>query len=435
VLCDKLFVPFVLRRHRTWYGDCFNSLADLNSLDHGVEMKICRALVPTLAMLCLACSDKSARTVGHVVRDSAGIRVVENASPTWNAESAWRLGDVPTLDIGGSDVDPNYELYRVRGALGMPDGRLVIANAGTLELRFYSASGAYLTASGREGEGPGEFQYFSWIARTRGDSLAVFDRRMSRLSVIDSDGRFARNVTIRSVGEMVVQMAGVFGDGSILSYGSPIRGSMGSFRTEDYLFHHERDGALIDTIGIFPGREAFVRDLDPGPVMNGSPYFFRSSTYLAGNEQLYVATNDTYEIGIYSREGDLVSLIRRRFTHLEVTEEAVQLVRERSVSARTPHPMRPQLEEFADAKPIPETMPAYAAVKLDESGNLWVEEYRYPDDAVSRWTVFDVGGVMLGTIRMPSGFLLLYAGESFVLGSTHDELDLERIQRYALIKP
>ena len=88
-----------------------------------------------------------------------------------------------------------------------------------------------------------------------------------------------------------------------------------------------------------------------------------------------------------------------------------------------------------DAKPIPSTLPAYASVKQDAAGNLWVEEYRYPNDDVSRWTVFARDGVMLGTVAMPAGFNLLYVGEDFVLGTWRDELDVEHLRQYELIKP
>jgi len=396
-------------------------------------------LVVLFTIVCWSCVDSgqdepNTGSIAQLARDSAGVRIVENTSPSWNDEDAWRLGDAAVIDIGASGGDPKYELYRVRDVLGMPDGRIVIANGGPIELRFYGADGEFLMAAGGEGEGPGEFRSFRWIG-LQGDSIVVYDWRLSRVSVFDTYGRFQRSVTVVSVGNVPVRVVGLFGDGSILSYGSPLSEVRGVYREQNIVFDHGSDGKTVDSLGTFPGSETFVRDLNPGPVMSGTPYFHRSSAYLVSNEHFYVATNDTYEIGVYSRTGDLVSLIRRQVTHLPVTAEAVSYEREHFVGMRGPHPMRPQLEQFADAKPIPATLPAYSAVKHDESGNLWVEEYRYPGDQLSRWTVFDVDGVMLGIIQMPTGFSMLYAGENFVLGSWQDELDVDHIQRYELIKP
>jgi hypothetical protein len=403
-------------------------------------MNIITASVRTAPLLCFsfllcACSEPSNGPTGPTVRDSAGIRIVENTSPAWSAEEGWQLGGTPSLDIGGSIGDPNHELYRVRGAAELSDGRIVIANAGTYELRFFSPDGEYLGKAGGHGEGPGELQHVTWMIKLRGDSLLVFDRLQMRLSVFDSQGQFRRSVTIRHTEELMFQPVGLFGDASVLSYATLITRQTGPYRNQDILFRHWSEGEGVDTLGIFPGTESFTRALENGPVMGGSPYFPRSSLYLVRGQNFYVATSDTYEIGVYSQAGDLVSLIRRDFTPLEVTAEAVAFERERAVSIRTPHPMRPQLEEYQDAKPIPATMPAYAAVKHDELDNLWVEEYRYPGDDVSRWTVFDPDGLMLGTIQMPPGFSLLYSGDGFVLGSWQDEFEVDHVRRYELIKP
>lgn len=48
--------------------------------------------------------------------------------------------------------------------------------------------------------------------------------------------------------------------------------------------------------------------------------------------------------------------------------------------------------------------------------------------------MFDNEGVMLGTVAMPKGFGLFQAGVDFVLGKCTDDLDVEHIQVYELIK-
>ena len=71
---------------------------------------------------------------------------------------------------------------------------------------------------------------------------------------------------------------------------------------------------------------------------------------------------------------------------------------------------------------------------INDLGNLWVEEFRRPGGDQRRWTVSDSDGVMLGTLTMPTEFRLLSAGEDLVLGMWRDDLDVEHVQMYELIK-
>jgi sugar lactone lactonase YvrE len=80
-------------------------------------------------------------------------------------------------------------------------------------------------------------------------------------------------------------------------------------------------------------------------------------------------------------------------------------------------------------------MPSYAEFCIDSEGYLWVEDYRKPGDERSRWTVFDLDGLMLGRVELPDRFTIHQIGRDFVLGTWIDEMDVEHVRLYALIKP
>ena len=108
----------------------------------------------TLALAVSAC--RSGSEVGTVmVTDSAGVEIVENEDYAWPEGQAWRLADDPILDIGLLEGEDAYQLFDVVGALRLTDGGIVVANAGSFELRFYDANGTHLFSVGREGGGPG----------------------------------------------------------------------------------------------------------------------------------------------------------------------------------------------------------------------------------------------------------------------------------------
>jgi hypothetical protein len=86
--------------------------------------------------------------------DSAGIPVVINAPDLPAGFSAWSLSPQPTLEIGLADGAPEYLMFRAFDGVILSDGRIVVANTGPFEVRYYDASGRHLASFGREGDGP-----------------------------------------------------------------------------------------------------------------------------------------------------------------------------------------------------------------------------------------------------------------------------------------
>jgi hypothetical protein len=79
-------------------------------------------------------------------------------------------------------------------------------------------------------------------------------------------------------------------------------------------------------------------------------------------------------------------------------------------------------------------MPFYQAALADAEGNLWVQDFS-PGEPPAGWSVFDPEGRFLGAVAMPDRFRPQQIGDDFILGVARDELDVERVQLYALEKP
>ena len=90
-------------------------------------------------------------------RDSADIRIVENPRPPSDSRLKWEVGEEPSVSIGSVEGEEAYQLYRADDATKLLDGRIVVANGGTLELLVFDEVGGYLTVWGSRGDGPGEF--------------------------------------------------------------------------------------------------------------------------------------------------------------------------------------------------------------------------------------------------------------------------------------
>lgn len=384
-----------------------------------------------------ACGGESAGSSGAVIRDSAGIQIVENTAPLWAEGEGWVLSDEPVLSIGELEGDPDYQLYQVYDGRRLGDGRIVVANAGSSELRFYDGKGRFKGSAGRKGGGPGEFQGLADVWALANDSLLTYDFRNDRISFFDPSGEFLRSFQLQSLtgGKSSPSLVAPFADGSLLisartMFFSPQ--TEGGLRRDSVLYLRcDPAGTLLDTVGWFPGPEWYVKS-DEGIMAASSRAFGRSPVAAASADAFYFGSSDFYEIARYDAEGQLRRLIRRAHESLEVTPQDIENWIEERLADSEDENQRVFWERLYADMPFPETMPAYERLIVDDEGSVWVEDYRRPGDEQPRWTVFDSAGVMLGEVETPPEFQVFQIGSDFVLGRWTDDLDVEHVQLYKL---
>ena len=154
------------------------------------------ALVATALMLGLGCSRDGVAVESVVVRDSAGVRIVENLTPEWPGGSGWTVDSLPEIEIRGDFAEPDHYLFGAYYVVRASDKRIVVGNRGTNEVFIFDSLGIFVGAQGGPGEGPGEFQRLFGLFRCEHDQLVVLE--LSRLSVLDREAKFLRTVRIRA---------------------------------------------------------------------------------------------------------------------------------------------------------------------------------------------------------------------------------------------
>jgi hypothetical protein len=95
---------------------------------------------------------------------------------------------------------------------------------------------------------------------------------------------------------------------------------------------------------------------------------------------------------------------------------------------------RPAERARVEALPFPETRPALGTLLPDRGGNLWVGDWVLFPETPKEWKVFDPAGRWLGVVEVPIRFFPYEIGEDWVLGVERDELDVEYVVVYPLIK-
>ena len=364
------------------------------------------------------------------VRDSAGVTVVENQRPPLDSRLGWRVGLQATVSIGTAEGDPAYELFRVGGAMRFSDGRIVVANAGTGELRVYDANGDHLASWGGQGDGPGEFGAMApgGVEPWPGDSLMARDSFASRISIFSADGTFGRALRLRGGYQRVV---GPLPDGRVFAatLTSFERGEPGTseiVRPDLEYGILQADGSVQRDLGAYRGSELYmVNTVDGSPFPRPYP-FDRSAFDFLWGDLVVITTNDRYEIRAYRPDGSLARIIRRDHEARAPTRGDL-----RDYVARQ-DPDRPEALDAVGDMPLVEAFPAFASVRVDRLGYLWVREYRLPGEQHRLWTVFDTEGRVNVIVEMPGSFSVEEIGEDYILGTRDDELGVEYVESWPL---
>jgi hypothetical protein len=367
------------------------------------------------------------------VRDSAGVLIVENSTRAGYELTEWRLSQTPGVTIGVIDGDPRYQLYHVSSAVRLKTGHIVIANAGTNELRFYDASGRFIRSVGGTGGGPGEFRELGSVVRFGEDSLVTWDWRLGRLSFFDNRGDFGRSVNLaESAGITFYRLAGASDDGRVLLHARKLYGlPEGLYRDSVAYVMVSGDGETVDTVGYFPGEETYVHRMGQGYAGMPAP-FGRSTQTALWRDRFFVGTQDSYEIRVHSIGGDLRSFVRALWPATSITSDDIARYQEEQLDNASTARWRGELEKIFQSVEFPKTMPAYGSLVVDFDGNLWLQDYPSPGAETVRWAVFDREGRLAATVNMPGCFRPFDIGIDYVLGCSTDPMGVEFVNLYAL---
>lgn len=385
-----------------------------------------------------ACVDSAPASPGSEVRDSAGVTIVTNQTPAVDAPPLWTLEPEPAVAIGVLDGAEPYLLSGVRKAVRLEDGRIVVANQGTMELRFYDADGSHLGSVGGEGEGPGEFLTMSQMVRMPGDSLGVWDYRSRRLTVLDPEGGLGRTARMEEAEDVRIPfLQGVLPDGSLLASAAfvfePGESRNGLMRQPARYVRYGPDGAALGPLVTLPGSESLVESGE-GFVRVGTAPLSRHAFVHETARGFVGGASDRYELGFYDLDGTLLRLLRLDRPVRPVDDAVRAAYEEEQLAGAADAEARASVRERLEGLVYPPSLPAFSDLEVDALGNVWVQDHRPPgeDGGPDRWLVFDPEGRILGAVELPAGFTVFEIGEDYVLGRLTDDLEVERVLLHVL---
>ncbi len=382
------------------------------------------------ALLPCCTRDAGHQGAGPVRRDSAGIAIVENDGATAWAASRWRVDTIPDLDIGGSESDSTRQWFRLGGMAMLPDGRLVVVDQGTQQIRFFDKAGALLSQTGRQGSGPGEYRFPSLVPSAALDSLLISDFG-GGFTVLDSHGNYARSVRFNgrfgsAAGQVSWLRLLATSNTAALAF-NPAEGVMAN---DMVVLLRDLAAGTTDTVGRFPSQQLFAGNHNGQPSFTEVPFDIPTSL-TAGRDCFYLTTG-TAEVQRYDAKGALRGITRVQQPGRRVTKQDFDEAVDERVAGEKDAATVAELRRLYAKMPLPDAMPVFQRLLVDADGNVWAEAFRAHTVEPATWAVFDATGAALGALRMPGRFSAQQIGHDFVLGAWRDALGVDHVRRYAL---
>ncbi len=272
----------------------------------------------------------------YSTEDRDGAVFVHNTAAAWGEEQKMRLELLKV--IGGPDTtDSNLTFHKPTDIALDTQGNLYVADSGNFRIQKISPDGNFLDSFGREGQGPGEFQFLDGLVVDETGRIYVTDKATNALKVLSPEGK---EIGALAAGKMTGKMAR-------LSSGDLV------------LRNNARDSDAL--LGIFDpagevnlelGQEEHYEDAD------SARYFNRIAFASDGSDNIYIAYGTRNKIEKYAPSGDLILSVDRPL-NFPVSQEITY-----------------EEHTFGPRKiPIPFVNFISADITLDGRGRLWVLSY------------------------------------------------------------
>lgn len=427
-------------------------------------------MVPMLAIQAGCATEPNATNAAGETgsRDSAGVTIVTSGSPAWKEGAGWRIDATATLDIGAEAGAPEYLLADAHSPVQLGDGRIAVANMQTNEIRFYSQDGKFITKTGSTGQGPGEFEQLYKLKKISGDSLMGLEPA-TLTSIFSPEGKYIRRFDLAPVpGRGNIWWLGRLSSGTLLAISLQREGTRtiqpdpnakpgtetGGFDIpkrdplyRDSLLHflYDMNGRMLDSIGKMPGQWLGEARIFPP----NAAYAFRENSF-------YHSPGDAIEIRVFRSliedpaaprpSGPLVKLekiIRPTPNAGPPVDDAAKKAyvgSQRAIYERIRKSGRnvdlAAMERRWAQTEYPPNLPAHAnRMYIDPDGNIWLQSYQMnPQTDTASFIVFDASGTWLGNVGMPANFTVGEIGSDYVLGIWHDDMDVQHVRKYPLVK-
>jgi hypothetical protein len=251
--------------------------------------------------------------VKHVMNPAQAVE----AAMSSELEELWRLG---------GDTDDEDEFFGVIvQILADDDGNVYLLDRQLAEVKIFSEDGEFIRSIGREGEGPGEFNFPNAMFFTADGNIGVIQIQPGKIVILTPEGEPAGEHPLpKQPDGGVVALVGGQANGNNLVLAAAVSAfSEGSFAQTRYLASIDGEGNEISRYC------SDVRKIDFADAkLDELVWDTFDRRWLVDNDgRVYAATTyPDYRIHVWDADGTVNRVIEREYTHRKRTAEEKQTI-------------------------------------------------------------------------------------------------------------
>ena len=327
-----------------------------------------------------------------------------------------RISTQPLFQIPA--ITPSGELMfeRAGGATLLPNGGLVLADAGSNQLVRFDSRGGRIAASGGSGDGPGEFSML-WSAIACRGLLFGVELAGTALEEFSLDGRHRRSVTLAT--GLLAEQWPVCAEGLLAGMSEPRPAGGGAADSPVRVMSaritvFDSAGKIARQSPSTPAGEYLVQGGGGMPRPLAPQLVFAA---LPGGEIVFGTGADS-TVNVLRGDGTVrtfaLPLRRRRPT------SADRAAATDAILAMVPAVVHDRVRQVLEAAPVAGVMPFYRGLHAQPDGTLWFNTSA-PGDARMEWTVVRNARI-IGTVPLPvRGKVLALSADRIVILSENDD--------------
>lgn len=370
---------------------------------------------------------------------SLGVPIVES-TPDGGGSEEWFL-EGPHLTLGLIEGPASQLFTHIWDAERAADGRIVLVEASSYEIRVFAADGRHLSTFGGRGDGPEEFGGPPWIS-VDGDLVRVWDPGHFRRSTYSFEGDLLEQITIRD--EAFEAGITPFPNGLVWETSEAGQLSTGSVGLRPREGSNLRLKRLVwlapsgsDDLGTFrSGRTYLVQTQGRGFRGIDDMFAPNSVAAVSSDGLIAISEGESWEILILGEDRKPLRVLAPAIPRHPVESNEIREYRARlpGLAAQLGVSLR-RLEEVHSSIPVPDSVPAIGDLMWSAEGSLWVGRRVGEVRSVDEYHVFAPDGAWLASIPLPEEVdAVLDIGADYLLARRRDEFDVQYLDLYSIVR-
>jgi hypothetical protein len=365
---------------------------------------------------------------------------------------------VPTVALGTPTATYAEPFTLISSVRELPGGKVLVVDARDKIVQLVDLTSGNATKVGREGSGPGEYQFPRSLLAMPNNETFLVDPMQNRFLRIDATGKVLETISYPAGFGPGLQAVGTDAQGRIYWEGSSFgigggggqltfnQSSSGEVEQNDSVpvIRWDRRTNKMDTLARVKGPQMKVNlggsSGQRTVMIRQQPYSPRDGWGVAPDGRVAMVRSGEYRVDVARPAGGVARGPAVGMRPLPVTardkEEFLKTQRNAPRMVRTvggngaapPAPPEPTAEDYE--WPVNKPFFDAATVRMSPAGELWALRSRPAGDEIPVYDVFGANGQLVRRVTFPAKTRLVALGEGTIYVARTGEDDLQYLERY-----